>query len=140
MHIYSAHVTRHFHHTWVVFYNIVLKQISVKHTKSWETWAYQTCYGIYDVLTQEVGGCFYVVHRNYSLRCLVTPNFPLIDQFLYRFSTYWPKINKFWMLEVSKKVFYFYHSAIENFNHHGHPMFAKKVFGAIFSVKECFRL
>ena len=50
---------------------------------------------IYNVPTQEVGGCFDALHRYNSLRCLVTPIFLLIDQFLYRFSTYGPKTNEF---------------------------------------------
>ena len=33
------------------------------------------------------------------------PIFHLIDQILYRFSTYWPKTNKFRMLEVTKSFF-----------------------------------
>ena len=40
-------------------------------------------YGTYNVLTQEVGGCFDVLHRYYSLRCLVPPIFLLKDQFPY---------------------------------------------------------
>ena len=36
--------------------------------------------------TKEVGGCFNDLHRYYSLRCLATPNFLLIDKVLYQFS------------------------------------------------------
>ena len=74
-----------------------------------------TYYGIYNVPTQEVGGCFDALYRYNSLRCLVTPIFLLIDQFLYRFSIYWPKTKKFWTLEVNKKVgFFLHHGAVEN--------------------------
>ena len=48
-----------------------------------------------------------VIHRYYSLRCLVSPIFLLIDQFLCRFSTYWPT-NKFWTLEVNKIVLFLF--------------------------------
>ena len=135
-HLFCACNACHFHHTWVVF---VIHSIAntlkcyAKHTKSWETRAYRTYYGIYNVPTQEVGGCFDALHRYNSLRCLVTPIFLLIDQFLYQFSTYGPKTNKFWTLEVNKKVF---SSPLENFDHR----VRKKGFWTIFSVKEGFRL
>ena len=32
-------------------------------------------------------------------------HFSLKDQLLYRFSTYWPKANKIWILEVNNKCF-----------------------------------
>ena len=55
---------------------------------------------IYNVPTQEVGGCFDTLHRNNSLRRQVTPIFLLIDQFLYRFSI---TDRKIWTLELNKK-------------------------------------
>ena len=70
-------------------------------------------------------GCFDALHRYNSLRCLVTPIFLSIDQFLYRFSTYWPKTKKFWTLEINKS-FFFHHRAVENFDHRSHPVFANK--------------
>ena len=95
-------------------------------------------YRIY-VPTQEVGGCFDTLHRNNSCRCLVTPIFLLIYQFLYRFSTYWPKTNKFWTLEVDKKsVWFFHHHTIKNFDHRSHPVLAKKGFGRFLVWKKVF--
>ena len=41
--------------------------------------------------------------------------FLLIDQFLYRFSTYWPKTNEIWTLEVNKNMF-FHHQAAPAYN------------------------
>ena len=77
-HLFCACAACHFHHTWVVFVRHTIANtlkcniFQSKHTKSWETRAHRTYYGIYIVPTQEVGGCLDALHRYYSLRCLVT--------------------------------------------------------------------
>ena len=87
--------------------------------------------GIYNVPTREVGGSL-MRYIDITLRCLVTPIFLLIDQFLYRFSIYWPKTN-------SEKSFFFLHRAVENFDHRGYPVFAKRDLGLFLAWKvfEC---
>ena len=57
--------TCHFHHTWTVFVqhsiaNILKCKIFSRSTKSSEKRRY---HGIYNVPTQEVGGCFDALHR-----------------------------------------------------------------------------
>lgn len=36
----------------------------------------------------------------HNVKCLVTPNFRLMDDFLYRFSTFCVKMKKIYVLEV----------------------------------------
>ena len=65
----------HFRHTWAVFVQhsiactLKCMVIYTKHTKSWETQEYRPDYGVDNVRTQEVIGCFDALH--FSLRCLV---------------------------------------------------------------------
>ena len=42
------------------------------------------------------------------------------------------------MLEVNKKVLFFRHRAIENFDHCSHPVFAEKDFGPFLACKKVF--
>ena len=50
----------------------------------------------YIVLT----GILISMHRLNSLKCAVTPDFPLIDQFLYQLSTFCEKLKKICVVEV----------------------------------------
>ena len=140
VHLFCACNASHFHHTRVVFVrhsdaNILKCQSTQNHEK------HKHIKHIMGYIIFRHRKLVVVLMRYINITLLDVwwpPFFVLIDQFLYRFSTYGPKTNKFWKLEVNKKVFFFTTAPLKTSTIVA--MFTKKGFWTILGVKEGFRL